>query len=107
MSITFPFNFLWGSATSSYQIEGAAKSDGKGESIWDTFAHTPGKIKNNENGDVAVNHYYQFKEDIKLMADIKMSAYRFSIAWTRIFPDGAGYLNQKGLDFYKKLIDAI
>ena len=107
MSITFPFNFLWGSATSSYQIEGAAKSDGKGESIWDTFAHTPGKIKNNENGDIAVNHYHQFKEDIKLMADIKMSAYRFSIAWTRIFPDGTGYLNQKGLDFYKKLIDEL
>ncbi len=107
MQNIFPKNFLWGAATASYQIEGAFEADGKGKSIWDTFTHTPGKIKNNENGDIAVNHYNLFKDDVKLMADINMSAYRFSIAWTRIFPDGKGQVNQKGLDFYSKLIDEL
>ncbi len=107
MKITFPNNFLWGAATASYQIEGAAKIDGKGESIWDRFTHTPGKIKNNENADIAVDHYNRYKEDVKLMADIKMSGYRFSLAWTRIVPEGDGEINQKGLDFYSKLIDEL
>ena len=107
MLLKFPTNFLWGAATSSYQIEGAANIDGKGKSIWDTFSHTPGKIKNDENGDIAADHYHLFKEDIKLMADIKMSAYRFSIAWARIYPEGKGSLNQKGIDFYNKLIDEL
>ena len=107
MDINFPKNFLWGAATASYQIEGAVKADGKGESIWDRFTHTPGKIKNNENGDIAVDHYNRYKEDIKLMADIKMSGYRFSLAWTRILPEGKGQINNKGLDFYSKLIDEL
>ena len=76
MKINFPSNFLWGTATSSYQIEGAANIDGKGKSIWDTFAHTPGNIKNNENADVAADHYRLFKDDVRLMAEINMHAYR-------------------------------
>ena len=107
MNILFPKNFLWGAATASYQIEGAFKSDGKGESIWDRFTHTEGKIKNNENGDIAVDHYNRYKEDVKLMSDIKMSAYRFSLAWTRILPEGKGTVNQKGIDFYSRLIDEL
>ena len=107
MNILFPKNFLWGAATASYQIEGAFKSDGKGESIWDRFTHTEGKIKNNENGDIAVDHYNRYKEDVKLMSDIKMSAYRFSLAWTRILPEGKGTINQKGIDFYSRLIDEL
>ena len=107
MSETFPKNFLWGAATASYQIEGGAYKDGKGKSIWDTFAHTEGKIKNNENGDIATDHYHRYKEDISLMNDIKLNAYRFSIAWTRIIPDGKGKINQKGIDFYSRLIDEL
>ena len=107
MKIKFPLNFLWGVATSSYQIEGAADIDGKGKSIWDTFTHIPGKIKNNDNGDIAANHYNLFLKDISLMAELNVSAYRFSIAWTRILPDGKGIINQKGIDFYSRLIDAL
>ena len=107
MNVLFPKNFLWGAATASYQIEGAYQSDGKGESIWDRFTHTEGKIKNNENGDIAVDHYNRYLEDVKLMSDIKMSAYRFSLAWTRILPEGKGKVNQKGLDFYSRLIDEL
>ena len=107
MNIIFPKKFLWGAATASYQIEGSYNIDGKGESIWDKFTHTPGKIKNNENGDVAVDHYNRYKEDIKLMSDINMSAYRFSLAWTRILPEGKGSVNQKGLDFYSRLIEEL
>ena len=105
MSKDFPKDFMWGTATSSYQIEGAADKDGKGKSIWDTFAHTPGKINNNENGDIAVDHYHRYKEDISLMGDIKLNSYRFSIAWSRILPEGVGKINNKGLDFYSKIID--
>ena len=107
MDINFPKNFLWGVATASYQIEGAYNIDGKGESIWDRFTHTPGKIKNNENGDTAVDHYHRYNEDVKLMSDINMSGYRFSMAWTRILPDGKGDINYKGIDFYSKLIDKL
>ena len=105
MSNDFPKEFLWGSATASYQIEGAANKDGKGKSIWDTFTHTPGKIKNNENGDIAVDHYHRYKEDISLMNDAKFNSYRFSISWPRIIPEGTGSINQKGIDFYSKVID--
>ena len=107
MDIQFPKNFLWGVATSSYQIEGAHIKNDKGKSIWDTFAHTSGKIKNNDNGDIAIDHFHKFKEDINLMAEINMSAYRFSISWTRILPKGRGQIIQKGLDFYSKLIDEL
>src|SRR5262245_46907791 len=103
----FPDGFFWGTATSAYQIEGAWNEDGKGPSIWDTYAHTPGKIKNNETGDVANDHCHRYKEDVALMKSIGVSAYRFSIAWPRIFPQGAGTPNTKGLDFYSRLVDAL
>src|SRR5215510_9602798 len=103
----FPDGFYWGVATSSYQIEGAWNEDGKGPSIWDTFAHAPGHIKNNENGDVANDHYHRYQEDVALMKDIGATAYRFSIAWPRIFPDGTGPPNLKGLDFYARLADEL
>lgn len=86
----FPPGFYWGTATSSYQIEGAWNEDGKGPSIWDTYAHTPGNIKNNDTGDVANDHYHRYKEDVALMKSLGANAYRFSIAWPRIFPQGTG-----------------
>jgi beta-glucosidase len=103
----FPKGFFWGTATSSYQIEGAWNEDGKGPSIWDTYAHTPGKIKNNDTGDVANDHYHRYKEDVALMRSIGANAYRFSIAWPRIFPQGTGTPNAKGLDFYNRLVDEL
>jgi len=103
----FPDGFYWGVATSAYQIEGAWNEDGKGLSIWDTYAHTPGNIKNDENGDVANDHYHRYKEDVALMQDIGANAYRFSIAWPRIFPEGTGTPNPKGVDFYKRLVDEL
>ena len=105
--ITFPEHFLWGAATASYQIEGAWNKHGKGESTWDRFTHTPGNIRNNDNGDVANDHYRLWKKDIGLMKKIGLKAYRFSISWPRILPTGRGKVNQKGLDFYNKLVDAL
>ncbi len=102
--ITFPDGFLWGAATSAYQIEGAAFEDGKGESIWDRFSHTPGMVKKEYNGDIACDHYHLFAEDIKLMKKLGIKSYRFSIAWPRIFPYGVGEPNEKGMEFYKKLV---
>ncbi|HVU26654.1 MAG TPA: GH1 family beta-glucosidase [Verrucomicrobiae bacterium] len=104
---TFPEGFLWGTATASYQIEGAVNEDGRGKSIWDTFAHTPGKVKNNDNGDVANDHYHLYKQDAKLMKEIGTTSYRFSIAWPRIFPNGTGQPNPKGIDFYSRLVDEL
>src|SRR3712207_2084332 len=103
----FPDGFYWGVATSAYQIEGAWNEDGKGPSIWDTFAHTPGKIKNDENGDLANDHYHRYREDVALMQSIGANAYRFSIAWPRIFPEGTGQPNPKGVDFYRRLADTL
>src|SRR5215471_6591069 len=103
----FPKGFFWAVATSSYQVEGAWNEDGKGKSIWDTYTHTPGHIKNNDTGDVANDHYHRYKEDVALMKDIGANAYRFSIAWPRIFPEGAGKPNSKGLDFYSRLVDEL
>ena len=105
MKNKFPNDFFWGTATASYQIEGATDKDGKSKSIWDTFTHTPGKVKNNENGDTAVDHYHRYEEDIELMANINLNSYRFSLAWTRIIPEGMGKINPKGIDFYSRLID--
>jgi beta-glucosidase len=105
--ITFPEHFLWGAATASYQIEGAWNKHGKGESTWDRFTHTPGKIRNNDTGDVAIDHYRLWKKDIGLMKKIGLKAYRFSISWPRILPTGSGKVNQKGLDFYNRLVDAL
>ncbi|HVK44509.1 MAG TPA: family 1 glycosylhydrolase, partial [Micropruina sp.] len=102
---TFPADFLWGAATASYQIEGAVAEDGRGPSIWDTFAHTPGKIADGTVGDVAVDHYHRYAEDIALLAGLGMNAYRFSIAWPRIQPAGTGAANQVGLDFYRRIAE--
>jgi len=104
---SFPKNFWWGSATSAYQVEGAWNEDGKGESIWDRFAHTAGKIKNGDTGDAACDHYHRWREDIALLRSFNLNSYRFSIAWTRIQPTGAGPANAKGIDFYSRLVDAL
>jgi beta-glucosidase len=97
-TIHFPQNFTWGVATSAYQIEGAWNEDGRGESIWDRFAHTPGKIEDGSDGDIACNHYHRWRDDIALMQSLNVPAYRFSIAWPRILPQGRGRVNQAGLD---------
>lgn len=106
-SIHFPKEFVWGTATSSYQIEGAAKEDGRGESIWDRFSKTPGKVQDGTNGDVACDHYHRFREDVALMKGLGMKAYRFSVAWPRVIPSGRGKVNPPGLDFYGRLVDTL
>ena len=103
----FPKDFIWGCAASAYQIEGAWNEDGKGPSIWDTFSHKAGKIVDGTNGDAAVDHYHRYMQDVDLMAGLGLQAYRFSIAWTRILPDGTGKVNPAGLDFYERLVDAL
>jgi beta-glucosidase len=105
--VTFPDDFLWGVATSAYQIEGAVDEDGRGVSIWDTFAHTPGKIADGGTGDVACDHYHRWREDVELMAELGVNAYRFSIAWPRLFPNGCGPLEGRGLEHYDRLLDAL
>ena len=102
-SSEFPPGFLWGVATASYQVEGAVGEDGRGPSIWDTFSHTPGLTHNGDNGDQAVDHYHRFADDVKLMAELGVNAYRFSIAWPRILPAGTGRVNEAGIDFYRRL----
>jgi beta-glucosidase len=104
---SFPSGFLWGSATASYQVEGAVHEDGRGTSIWDTFSHTPGKTFQGDSGDVADDFYHRFPEDIRLMQQLGLKAFRFSIAWPRIFPTGTGAPNPKGQDFYNRLVDAL
>jgi beta-glucosidase len=104
---SFPRGFVWGTATAAYQIEGAWNLDGKGYSIWDTFAHTKGKIYQDETGDLACDHYHRFIEDVHLMKQINCRAYRFSIAWSRIFPQGKGEINWRGVDFYDRLVDSL
>ncbi len=103
----FPSNFLWGAATAAYQIEGAWNEDGKGESIWDRFSHTPGKIADHSTGDAACNHYHLFRDDIALMRRLGLKAYRFSTSWPRVLPSGRGRVNPGGLDFYDRLVDAL
>ena len=103
----FKKGFMWGAATASYQIEGAWNEDGKGSNIWDEFTHQPGKIEDKSTGDIACDHYHKYKEDVKLMAECGLKAYRFSISWARIFPEGIGTVNQKGIDFYNNLIDEL
>jgi len=105
--IQFPEGFHWGTATASYQIEGAWDQDGKGESIWDRFCHTPGHIKKGQTGDAACDHYHRFREDVALMKELNQTSYRFSLSWPRIQPDGRGAINQKGLDFYGALVDEL
>lgn len=106
-SRSFPQGFLWGSATASYQVEGAAKEDGRGTTIWDTFSHTPGKVHNGDTGDVADDYYHRYKEDIGVMKALGLKTCRFSVAWSRIFPNGTGTPNQKGVDFYKRMVDEL
>ena len=103
----FPRDFVWGAATAAYQIEGAWNEDGKGESIWDRFSHTPGTILNGDTGDVACDHYHLWAEDIELMKELGLKAYRFSVSWPRVLPNGSGEINQAGIDFYKRLVDAL
>jgi len=105
--LAFPDDFIWGVASSAYQIEGAADEDGRGLSIWDTFCHKPGAVYKGHTGDVAADHYHRFAEDVDLIASLGMHAYRFSIAWPRILPEGRGSINQKGIDFYNRLVDVL
>jgi beta-glucosidase len=107
MSLVFPKGFCWGTATAAYQVEGAWNEDGKGPSIWDTYAHTPGKIEHGDTGDVADDHYHRYKDDVALMKSLGANAYRFSISWPRIFPQGTGTPNPKGLAFYDRLVDEL
>jgi len=106
-SAAFPKGFFWGAATAAYQIEGAWNEDGKGESIWDRFAHTPGKIKNGDTGDVACDSYHRWRDDLALMRELNLNSYRFSLSWPRIQPAGVGSANPKGMDFYSRLVDAL
>ena len=103
----FPKDFIWGVATSAYQIEGAWNMDGKGPSIWDTFTHVRGKISNDENGDIAADHYHRWREDISIMSELGIEAYRFSTSWPRILPEGTGKVNRKGLAFYDRIVDEL
>ena len=103
----FPQDFIWGAATSSYQIEGAANVDGRGPSIWDTFSKTPGKVANGDTGDVANDHYHRYLEDIALMKELGLKSYRFSFAWPRMFPQGSGAREERGFAFYDRLIDGL
>jgi beta-glucosidase len=107
MDNSFPADFLWGAATSAYQIEGSPLADGAGESIWYRFSHTAGKIADGCNGDVACDHYRRFGDDVRLMRDLGIGAYRFSVSWPRVLPSGTGHVNQAGLDFYRRLVDAL
>ena len=102
--MAFPEDFLWGAATAAYQIEGAANEDGRGASIWDTFSRTSGNVLHGDTGDIACDHYHRLEEDLDLMAEIGLEAYRFSVSWPRIQPEGSGPVNQKGLDFYRRLV---
>jgi beta-glucosidase len=105
--LNIPKNFIWGASTASYQIEGAALEAGRGLSIWDTFSHTEGKVKNGDHGDVACDHYHRMKEDVALMKELGLKAYRFSISWSRILPEGKGTVNPEGLAFYSQLVDEL
>ena len=105
--ISFPEDFIWGCASSAYQVEGAWNEAGKGPSIWDTFVHTPGRIAHGDTGDVSVDHYHRYKEDVAVMKELGLDAYRFSTSWSRILPEGTGSVNQAGLDFYDRLVDEL
>ena len=107
MANEFPKDFLWGASTASYQIEGAANEDGRGPSIWDTFGRIPGKVLNGDTGDVACDHYHRYPQDVALMRELGLGAYRLSTAWSRILPSGAGKVNAKGLEFYDRVVDAV
>jgi len=107
LAAAFPPSFIWGTATAAYQVEGATREDGRGTSIWDTYAATPGNVSHGDTGDIADDHYHRYKEDVELIAHLGVDAYRFSIAWPRILPQGRGSINAAGLDFYERLVDAL
>ncbi|MEO0985117.1 MAG: GH1 family beta-glucosidase [Cyanobacteria bacterium J06639_14] len=107
MTYTFPPNFQWGVATAAYQIEGAAQADGRQPSVWDTFSATPGRVLNGDTGSTACDHYRHYEDDVRLMADLGVKHYRFSLAWPRIVPEGRGHVNTAGLDFYQRLVDRL
>jgi beta-glucosidase len=106
-SLQYPANFLWGCATASYQIEGAAAEDGRTPSIWDTFSHTPGKTFQGDTGDIADDSYHRYKEDVQLLKNLGVKVYRFSMSWSRVFPDATGKANEKGVDYYRRVIDEL
>ncbi len=103
----FPVGFVWGAATSAYQVEGGATADGRGPSIWDTFSHTPGRVANGDSGDVSADHYHRFKDDVRWMRWLGLKAYRFSVSWSRVLPAGRGAVNEPGLNFYERLVDEL
>ena len=102
-----PAGFAWGAATAAYQIEGAATADGRGESIWDRFSHTPGRVLGGQTGDMACDHYHRYRADVAILAELGLTAYRFSVSWPRVLPDGTGDVNEAGLDFYDRLVDEL
>jgi hypothetical protein len=104
---TFPADFLWGAATAAYQIEGAAHEDGRGESVWDRFGATSGKVRNGDTGEIACDFYHRFREDVALMRELGLDAFRFSIAWPRVLIEGGGTVNEAGLDFYDRLVEEL
>src|ERR671919_981200 len=106
-TMRFPENFLWGTATAAYQVEGAVNEGGRGASIWDKFSHTPGKVVHGDTGDIACDQYHRLEEDLDLMSELGIKAYRFSVAWPRIQPEGSGPTNQDGLDYYRRLVDGL
>jgi beta-glucosidase len=106
-ALSFPPGFTWGAATAAYQIEGAASADGRGQSVWDTFSHTPGNVRGGDTGDIACDSYHRYREDVELMAALGLNAYRFSVSWPRVQPGGRGAINQKGLDYYRALLDRL
>jgi beta-glucosidase len=106
-ALSFPPGFTWGAATAAYQIEGATSADGRGPSVWDTFSHTPGKVRGGDTGDIACDSYHRYREDVGLLASLGLSSYRFSVSWPRVQPGGRGAPNQKGLDYYRALVDEL
>src|SRR6266540_6481612 len=106
-TLRFPDGFRWGAATAAYQIEGAVAEDGRTPSIWDTFSRVPGAIQNGDTGEQACDHYHRWREDVALMRRLNLGAYRFSVAWPRVLPDGRGRVNGPGLDFYDRLVDEL
>jgi beta-glucosidase len=105
--LVFPDGFVWGAATAAYQVEGSVTADGRGPSIWDTFAHTPGRVRDGDTGDVAADQYRRYREDVALMAELGLPAYRFSVSWPRVLPGGTGPVNGPGLDHYERLVDEL
>ena len=106
-ALGFPEGFTWGASTAAYQIEGAADADGRGPSVWDTFSHTPGKVRGGDTGDIACDSYHRYREDVALLGSLGLSSYRFSISWPRVQPGGRGAVNQRGLDYYRALLDEL